>query len=75
VAQGARVVIAGVAIGVGVALAFTRALGSLLYGVKAVDAATFVAMSASMVGIGLLASYIPARRASKVHPIESLRGD
>ena len=75
VAQGARVVAAGVAIGVVVALAFTRALGSLLFGVKAVDAPTFVAMSASMVAIGLLASYVPARRASKVDPIESLRGD
>jgi predicted permease len=75
VAQGARVVVVGVAIGVGVALAFTRALTGLLYGVKAVDTTTFVAMSASMVAIGLLASYIPARRASKVHPIESLRGD
>ena len=75
VAQGARVVVIGVAIGVGVALAFTRALGSLLFGVKAVDATTFVAMSASMLAIGLLASYIPARRASRVDPIESLRGD
>ncbi len=44
-------------------------------GVKAVDAATLVGMSASMVAIGLLASYVPARRASKVDPIESLRGD
>ena len=75
VAQGARVVVIGVAIGVGVALAFTRALGSLLFGVKAVDATTFVAMSVSMLAIGLLASYIPARRASRVDPIESLRGD
>ena len=75
VAQGARVVGAGVAIGILVAIAFTRALGSLLYGVKAVDATTFVAMSASMLAIGLLASYVPARRASLVDPIESLRGD
>jgi predicted permease len=75
VAQGARVVAAGVMVGVGVALAFTRALGSLLFGVKAVDATTFVTMSASMIAIGLLASYVPARRASMVDPIESLRGD
>ena len=75
VAQGARVVVVGVAIGVGVALAFTRALGGLLFGVKAVDALTFVLMSAAMLAIGLLASYVPARRASKVDPIESLRGD
>jgi len=75
VVQGARVVAVGVLIGVAVALAFTRTLGSLLFGVKAVDALTFVGMSASMVAIGLLASYVPARRASKVDPIESLRGD
>jgi putative ABC transport system permease protein len=75
VAQGARVVAAGVVIGVAVALAFTRALGSLLFGVKPVDGVTFVGMSATMVAIGLLASYVPARRASKVDPIESLRGD
>jgi DNA-binding XRE family transcriptional regulator len=62
VVQGARVVAVGVISGVAVALAFTRTLGSLLFGVKAVDALTFVGMSASMVAIGLLASYVPARR-------------
>lgn len=75
VAQGAQVVGAGVAIGVVVALATTRALGSLLFGVKALDLRTFLAMSLSMVAVGLLASYLPARRASTVDPIESLRGD
>lgn len=75
VAQGARVVAVGVAIGVVGALASTRALGSLLFGVGAVDPVTFVGMSASMVAVGLLASYVPARRASNVDPIESLRGD
>jgi predicted permease len=75
VAQGARVVAIGVVIGVAVALGSTRALGSLLFGVKAVDALTFVGMSVSMIAIGLLASYVPARRASRVDPIESLRGD
>jgi predicted permease len=75
VAQGTRVVGIGVAIGVLSALASTRAIGSMLYGVTAVDARTFVGMSASMVAIGLLASYLPARRASSVDPIESLRND
>jgi len=73
--QGVRVVGAGVLIGVVVALVTTRALGSLLYGVAAVDAGTFALMSAAMLAIGLLASYVPARRASNVDPIESLRGD
>lgn len=75
VAQGARVVGAGVVIGIVVALASTRALSSLLFGVQAVDLATFVGMSAGMLGVGLLASYLPARRASNVDPMESLRGE
>jgi len=75
VAQGARVVGAGVVIGIVVALASTRALASLLFGVQAIDMTTFAGMSVSMVAIGLLASYLPARRASNVDPIESLRGD
>ncbi|MEP6474240.1 MAG: FtsX-like permease family protein, partial [Gemmatimonadota bacterium] len=75
VAQGARVVGAGIVIGLLVALAATKALGGMLYGVQALDAPTFIAMSISMVIIGLLASYLPARRASSVDPIESLRGD
>jgi ABC-type antimicrobial peptide transport system permease subunit len=75
VAQGGRVVVLGVVIGVVVAIGVTRALGSLLFGVAALDAATFLAMTATMVFVGLLASYVPARRASSVDPIQSLRGD
>jgi ABC-type antimicrobial peptide transport system permease subunit len=75
VAQGSRVVVVGIAIGVAAALAATRALGSLLFGVAPVDPATFVAMSAVMIVIGLLASYLPARRASSIDPIESLRSE
>jgi putative ABC transport system permease protein len=75
VSQGARVVVVGVVIGVGVALAATRLLGSLLFGVEAVDPIVFAAMSVMMIAIGVLASYMPARRASSVNPIESLRSD
>jgi ABC-type antimicrobial peptide transport system permease subunit len=50
-------------------------LSTLLYNVKAVDPLVFAAMSIVMTAIGMLASYVPARRASKVEPIESLRGD
>ena len=75
VAHGARVVGLGIALGVMTALAATRALGSLLFGVPAIDAPTYAAMSALMLAIGLVASYLPARRASRVDPCESLRND
>jgi ABC-type antimicrobial peptide transport system permease subunit len=75
VVQGTRVVVIGVVLGLGVALWATKALSTLLFGVTAVDVPTFAAMSAAMVGIGLIASYVPARRASRVDPIVSLRGD
>jgi len=75
VAQGTRVVLVGVVIGIAVSLASTRALGTLLFDVPAIDVATFVAMSLAMIGVGLLASYMPARRASSVDPMESLRSD
>jgi putative ABC transport system permease protein len=75
VSQGAKVVLVGVAIGVGVALLSTRALATLLYNVDAVDPVIFVAMSGMLIAVGMLASYLPARKASRVDPIESLRGD
>ncbi len=75
VSQGARVVMVGVVLGVAVALASTRVLGSLLFGVKPVDPIVFAVMSVMMIAIGALASYVPARRASSVNPIESLRSD
>ena len=75
VSQGARVVLIGAGLGVAAALASTRLLKALLYGVDAVDPTVFAAMSIMMIGIGMLASYVPARRASGVDPIESLRND
>ena len=75
VSQGTRVVLVGVVIGVAAAIASTRFMTTLLYEVKAVDPIVFAAMSAMMIGIGVLASYVPARRASRVDPIESLRSD
>ena len=75
VSEGTKVVLVGVAIGVVAAFASTRFLGTLLYGVKAVDPKVFAAMSLMMLGIGMLASYMPARRASNVDPIEALRND
>jgi putative ABC transport system permease protein len=73
VAQGAKVVLAGTGVGIAAALASTRLLDALLYEVDALDPLVFGAMSIMMIGIGLLASYVPARRASNVEAIESLR--
>ena len=75
VAQGAKVVLVGVVIGVGVALVTTRLMATLLFEVKAVDPVVFAAMSVAMVAVGMLASYMPARRASSLDPIVSLRSD
>jgi putative ABC transport system permease protein len=75
VSQGTKVVLVGVAIGVAVAFAATRLLGALLFDVKAVDPIVFAAMSLTMLTVGVLASYVPARRASGVDPIEALRDD
>jgi ABC-type antimicrobial peptide transport system permease subunit len=75
VSQGARVVLVGVVIGIVAALASTRWLDALLYGVKPVEPLVFAAMSLVMLAVGMVASYVPARRASSVNPIESLRSD
>jgi ABC-type lipoprotein release transport system permease subunit len=75
VSQGTKVVLAGVVLGAGAALASTKLLGRLLFEVRAVDPIVFAAMSVAMLAVGILASYVPARRASSVNPIESMRTD
>ena len=75
VAQGGRVVAGGIAVGVVGAWWATKLLGSLLFGVAPLDTVTFVAMCGAMILVGLVASYLPARRASNVDPIESLRSE
>jgi predicted permease len=75
VVQGARVVLVGVTVGLAVAVASTRVLERLLFDVEPADPSTFLSMTAALVAVGLLASWLPARRASRVDPIESLRGE
>ena len=65
----------GVVLGVIVALLLTDVLESLLFGVKAIDLVAFTTMSGIMIAVALLASYIPARRASVMDPMESLRAE
>jgi putative ABC transport system permease protein len=71
--RGLRTVLIGVVIGVPGALALTRAIQSLLFGVKATDPLTFTAMILLLISAALLACYIPARRAAKVDPMVALR--
>ncbi len=75
VAQGVRVVGLGIVLGVAVSLLATRLLGVLLFDVEPLDPGTFFGMSAVMMMVGLLASYLPARKASMVDPVLSMRGD
>ena len=76
VGHGLRLALAGLAIGAVAALVLTRVLTSLshlLYGVGASDPATFVAISALLTAVSVLACYIPARRATRVDPMVALR--
>jgi putative ABC transport system permease protein len=75
VGQGARVLVVGVVLGLLAAAASTRALQSLLFGVGALDPVTFAAVAAAMALVGLLAAWIPAWRASRVDPVEAIRGE
>ena len=75
VLQGGRVAVLGIVLGVLVAVAVTTVLESLLFGVQRMDAATFSAMPVIMLAVALLASYLPAHRASSVDPIQALRGE
>jgi predicted permease len=73
VGQGLKLALIGVAIGIVGALALTRFLASMLYGVTPADTLTFVAVSLILIAVALLAGYIPARRAAKVDPMVALR--
>ncbi|MPY88903.1 MAG: FtsX-like permease family protein [Luteitalea sp.] len=65
----------GVALGVGAALALTRLMSSLFFGVSTMDPITYAAVAASLGAVALLAIYLPARRASRIDPISALRAD
>jgi putative ABC transport system permease protein len=71
--QGVKLAVMGVCIGIGGALVLTRFLSSMLYGVKPTDPLTLVGVSLILTAVALLASYIPARRATKVDPMVALR--
>jgi putative ABC transport system permease protein len=75
VREGGLLAVVGVVLGVAGAFAATRVLGTLLFGVTAKDPVTFVVAALVLVTIAVLASWIPARAATRVDPVEVLRGN
>ncbi len=73
--HGLKLTVIGAVIGLLGAYVVTRAITSVLYGVSATDPLTFVVVSVLLVGVALLACYIPARRATKVDPLIALRNE
>jgi len=71
--NGMRLTTVGVVIGLAGALAVTRLLGSLLYGIRPTDFVTFAGVSLLLAAVAFLASYMPARRATRVDPMVALR--
>jgi predicted permease len=75
VREATRLGAVGLLLGLAGSVAVTRLLGSLLFGVGANDPATFIAVSTTLIGVLILAAYLPARRATQVDPIVALRAE
>ncbi len=75
VGRGLALTITGLAIGLGGALMLTRLMSGVLYGVKPTDPLTFAGVGAILLAVAALASWLPARRAAHVDPVEALRSD
>jgi len=73
--EGGRLAVAGVVIGTAMAIAVARLIRGLLFEVSATDPLTLLGVAVGLLGIALLASYIPARRATRVDPMIALRGE
>jgi ABC-type antimicrobial peptide transport system permease subunit len=73
VRQGGQVALVGVFVGIVAAVALTKYIQTLLFNVGRLDVTAFAGMSAVMLAVALVASYVPARRASRVDPVVALR--
>jgi putative ABC transport system permease protein len=75
VGEGLLLTCVGLTVGAGAAVPLTRFMSSLLFGIRPLDAATYIAAMVFLLVAALLASYVPARRASSVDPVEALRAE
>jgi macrolide transport system ATP-binding/permease protein len=73
--QAVWILLVGSAVGLGVSFLATRIMSSVVYGVSAYDTASVIGASLLLVLTGLAASYIPARRAANVNPMQALRAE
>jgi putative ABC transport system permease protein len=73
--HGLVLTLTGIALGMGAAMLLTRVMSALLFGVSPMDPVTYVAVAAGLATVALLATYLPARRASRTDPIVALRSD
>ena len=71
--SGAALVAIGIACGVAAAVMLTRFLSTMLFGLTPLDAGTYAAVAVGFSAVGLLASYVPARRATRIDPLVALR--
>jgi predicted permease len=74
-AHGLRLTVVGIAMGIGIALLLTRVMSAFLFGVGPMDPITYAAVAAVLAGMTLLATYLPAQRASRVDPVIALRAE
>jgi predicted permease len=75
IAEGARLATIGIAVGSLAALGLMRLMASLLFGIKPIDPLTYAAVALALAAAAVIASYIPAMRATKVDPVEALRAE
>ena len=73
--QGAKLIVIGSVVGLIGALGISRLLSSLVVGISAVDPVTFIGVPAVLIGVGLIANYLPARRATRIDPMAALRAE
>jgi predicted permease len=73
--HGLTLTVTGIAVGIGIAVVLTRVMSAFLFGVGPMDPITYAAVSGTLASVALLATYLPARRASRVDPVIALRAE